>query len=1031
VDFMTDAANCGACRQPCPSGQTCAGGQCACPRGEKLCGGSCVKIDDPNYGCSDSGCDRCALANVATATCDGTACAVKECARGFENCDGEPSNGCESNPQVDSRNCGVCRNACGAGQSCVEGNCKDVAVSCNPPEEDCGGVCKNTQTDAQNCGRCGLSCAAGLTCVAGACSCPAGQTSCAGQCVDLGSSATHCGACGAACAAGQTCSGGSCVCSGGQWLCGGTCVDVRTNSSHCGGCGLACPAGQTCSNAMCGCAAGQSYCGGACVSTTMNDLYCGPAGMGCGTACGGGQTCSSGMCGCPAGQQLCMGACVDTTTSNTHCAPAGSGCGVACTGGQTCVSGACTCPAGTRLCGGTCVDTLTNSSYCTSAPTGCGTACGPGAPVCLGGTCSSTPPDNDALAGARPINLANGWNQTFGMDTSTATMNGTVPAACACSTPVKDVYFKFTLAVRELVHINTFGTSWDTVVWLLDSMGNALPAPAAGSWLATCNDNASSLCSTLPATKQSALVADLQPGTYHIAIAGCGAASYGQLYAQFQHRVVGNTGSLSLQGEYNSGHGYTFSKATGPLTGTGATGDLCCSDGPDKTLWFVTCPGSSALSNVKITASTCYDAADTDTTLHMASLPPSSCAADGCGANGKKSLLQKTLTTGSGLHAVHSDLCGAGATASPDVLVTFDDCVAPYSMCSGKCVVLASDNDHCGGCGKKCGAGYSCQQSVCRPVNDLRANAIVVTPSSTEVTVTGTTFDAGHDGPTPTCGKSGCNNGNNVWYKFTLAQTSFVYVDTAGSFKGDVLFQGDTIVYLTDANGALLPGQATWGFPDAGLCNDDSGCTATSHGWTSSGKDARTAGYLQPGTYHVAVGTCGAFGTSFTAHFQFKVDDLNVTYATIPLRGTGTTVTDTLQDTNLVQIGGTCGGTGSASLMERAWPFYLCGGATGWLFSMCPSDGGTWVRKNGTYTFDPVMYVRSAMTNTQRYCNDDGGSVGASDCRGTGGDMLHLGSRVSPAGFASFPRGLNFVYVDSKTGYPGTMSYSLKFTVPQ
>jgi hypothetical protein len=64
--------------------------------------------------------------------------------------------------------------------------------------------------------------------------------------------------------------------------------------------------------------------------------------------------------------------------------------------------------------------------------------------------------------------------------------------------------------------------------------------------------------------------------------------------------------------------------------------------------------------------------------------------------------------------------------------------------------------------------------------------------------------------------------------------------------------------------------------------------------------------------------------------------------------------------------------------------------------------------------------VYSGLTGTQVQCNDDGAS--AYDCRGTGGDSLHYGSRIS----ASMPRGLNALVVDERLRRNG-MNYTLHY----
>ena len=45
------------------------------------------------------------------------------CKKGYADCDGDPSNGCETDIMVDDFNCGACNNFCG-GEVCVKGSCR-------------------------------------------------------------------------------------------------------------------------------------------------------------------------------------------------------------------------------------------------------------------------------------------------------------------------------------------------------------------------------------------------------------------------------------------------------------------------------------------------------------------------------------------------------------------------------------------------------------------------------------------------------------------------------------------------------------------------------------------------------------------------------------------------------------------------------------------------------------------------------------------------------------------------------------------
>src|SRR5262249_53513935 len=136
---------------------------------------------------------------------------------GFDDCNKDPSDGCETGLASDIKNCGACNKACmtpNANALCVLGQCS--IASCLQAFRDCDGMpgngCEvNTQTDPKNCSACGSACAplpnAVAACMSGACvvgSCSAGFGNCdmmvANGCeTDLSSSPANCGACGIAC----------------------------------------------------------------------------------------------------------------------------------------------------------------------------------------------------------------------------------------------------------------------------------------------------------------------------------------------------------------------------------------------------------------------------------------------------------------------------------------------------------------------------------------------------------------------------------------------------------------------------------------------------------------------------------------------------------------------------------------------------------------------------------------------------------------------------------------------------------------
>lgn len=377
VDPMLDGAHCGGCGLTCPVGSTCSVGSCrasdgsivaaistippeTCPVGQVVCGGACV---DPTS--NDAHCGVCNNACVAGNVCDQSACRPigAACPPGRTLC----GDVC-ADLTTSSTHCGQCDNGCGAG-TCTLGTC-----SCAAGESLCGSACVNVSIDPENCGSCGVPCATGQACTLGSCACPAAQVLCDGACADLQSDAEHCGTCTTACAPGQSCTLGMCQCPAGLDLCAEGCVDLQTSVSDCGSCGMACSGGMECVGGGCQCPAGETDCAGTCVDLATDAAHCGA----CDSACTGGQVCGASTCACPESETLCDELCTDTTSSTEHC----GACGQACVGGQVCNASTCECPEGQTLCDETCIDTETDDLNCG----GCGNECG-GGQTCQAGSC--------------------------------------------------------------------------------------------------------------------------------------------------------------------------------------------------------------------------------------------------------------------------------------------------------------------------------------------------------------------------------------------------------------------------------------------------------------------------------------------------------------------------------------------------------------------------------------------------------------------------------------------------------------------
>lgn len=129
ITLTTDANNCGECGKSCAPGQRCfiradKGNvpMCACDPHETFCGSNACAdlLADPNN-CGACG-HRCATAAHANSSCQNGFC-ITECAPGWGDCDGDISNGCETNTSLNPRHCGACGNRCAPDQPCIDGVC--------------------------------------------------------------------------------------------------------------------------------------------------------------------------------------------------------------------------------------------------------------------------------------------------------------------------------------------------------------------------------------------------------------------------------------------------------------------------------------------------------------------------------------------------------------------------------------------------------------------------------------------------------------------------------------------------------------------------------------------------------------------------------------------------------------------------------------------------------------------------------------------------------------------------------------------
>ena len=136
VDTQTDLQHCGECNRACPDAMLgaarCIEGECTprCDPNAHACDGIC--LSDDSIGSCGTRCDPCEAAPMGTGadagvTCDNGACTL-QCDEGRFDCDGDPTNGCESVAMGDDpRNCGGCGVDCGTG-TCSAGECSTAVI---------------------------------------------------------------------------------------------------------------------------------------------------------------------------------------------------------------------------------------------------------------------------------------------------------------------------------------------------------------------------------------------------------------------------------------------------------------------------------------------------------------------------------------------------------------------------------------------------------------------------------------------------------------------------------------------------------------------------------------------------------------------------------------------------------------------------------------------------------------------------------------------------------------------------------------
>jgi hypothetical protein len=309
-----------------------------------------------------------------------------DCVEGKGDCDGDPSNGCETNTSSDEKNCAGCGKVCPSVNGtpyCASSTCQ---ITCTDGFADCdgdrGNGCEtNTNKDVLNCNGCGKTCdgkngtpwCKDAKC--GISDCPVGFGDCNGDpadgCeIDLTKDAGNCKTCGTACVAANgvaACVASSCKidsCAKGYADCdasapGGYTDGCETNTdtdlANCGKCGQACSIG----NASAKCEAGSCKV----KSCTVPFADCD----------GNGLDCES-----------------DTSSSQANCGGCQLKCGLLHASSTGCSSSQCApvCDDGWGACGNAangCDTSLDMPAHCGN----CQTSCAGGTPFCIARTCKA------------------------------------------------------------------------------------------------------------------------------------------------------------------------------------------------------------------------------------------------------------------------------------------------------------------------------------------------------------------------------------------------------------------------------------------------------------------------------------------------------------------------------------------------------------------------------------------------------------------------------------------------------------------
>jgi hypothetical protein len=516
--------------------------------------------------------------------------------------------------------------------------------------------------------------------------------------------------------------------------------------------------------------------------------------------------------------------------------------------------------------------------------------------------------------------------QSITVNTSMARNDTT--GSCAC-TSGNDVFYRFTLTQPEIIYADTFGTSWDTSLFIQSSTGTNV---TAATGFTTCSDDTAECAHS---GRQSVIFSKLDAGTYFLVLSGC---SSGTATVHFQHVPAGAGSSTRITPTA------TARTATGTTGATSGHSAMCCTSGGDTSLWWLTCPNTAA---APFYASTCNPTTGADRAAF------------------NSSLTQYTALRGAG--AVCNDdvgfVCGTGSTVTSTIPATganqasinsvvIDGCMAmgAYSVdyalglctsgtrCGTACVDTVSDPNHCGGCDRRCPAGQSCRMGACSaaPPNDQPSGAVTIDMTAPQSLFTVDTTAAVND----TTGSCTCTSGRDVFYNFTVAagRSELVYADTIGSMFDTSLFvQTSAGVNVASTN---LAGQGS-------VCNDDGGLTGC-----TTGSQSQILLRLEPGTYRLVLSGCAA------GRANLRFQHIAIGNGSLTLLPAGATTTASTSTSGTGRITSTCGSAGA----ENTYYWFTCASHAGGAFGASTCSRASW---------DTSLAQVSPARATTTVCNDD------------------------------------------------------------